>query len=409
MFASTLFVLLAATQPAEPATPAEPAEGVDDPLGEIVVEPTSEGFRELPPFRVELVMLGEGKLAQEVHAAVTTDLLGFGRFIIVDDKATDDIHGKITVDVKALDDKQVVVAGVVQYGKRQVTIEPRVVEGTAQVGRGGHRFVDKAVEAFTGIEGPFAAPLIVVRTNDRKRQAWMFDIDGGEAKLLSDEKDTVSTVNFDSRGRPVWAKSFDMRPFEPAGSGRPAAVLPRGSVYGIAWSHDGKKLAVSVAGIDAIRLWTSEGKLSEFKPVGKSLIGMQPTWSKSGRLAYVGSNTKRRRIYVGTKVVSGGAESSSPTFCEHQDGLQLVWVEHFGKRSRLVVANADGTGHRVLETKSTRVSSPACAPDGRLVAFVVQPGGKSSPGVYVANLDRWRPRRMSSIVGDGLRWSPVRR
>src|SRR5688572_6561939 len=105
MLASTLLVLLAATQPAEPAAPAEPAEGVDDPLGEIVVEPTSEGFRELPPFRVELVMLGEGKLAQEVHAAVTTDLLGFGRFIIVDDKATDDIHGKITVDVKALDDK----------------------------------------------------------------------------------------------------------------------------------------------------------------------------------------------------------------------------------------------------------------------------------------------------------------
>ena len=411
MLASTLFALLAANLAPDAAPPAQqqPTEG-EDLLGEIEVEPTNDAFRELPPFRVVLVKTGEGKIAESVHAAVTTDLLGFGRFILVEDRNADDIHGTITVDVKSLDDAQVVVGGVVQVGTRQVAIEPRVVDGVEQAGRGGHRFVDRVVEAFTGVQGPFAAPLAMVRVSKGKRQAWMFDIDGGEAKALSSENDVVSTVAFDPKGRPVWARSENGKPFEPQGAGRPAVVLPKGSIYGIAWSHDGKRLAVSVAGIDAIRLWVSSaGSLAKLQPVGNLAIGMQPVWSSSGQLAYVGSNTKRRKIYVGKRVVSGGVEASSPTFCEHSDGLQLVWVEHFGKRSRLVVAGPDGSGHRVLETRSTLVHSPACAPDGRLVAFVIKEGGRSKAGLYVANLDRWRPRRMADFVGDGVRWSPVRR
>ncbi len=409
MLASTLFALLAANLAPEAAPSAEQPADEDDLLGEIEVEPTNDAFRELPPFRVVLVKTGSGEIAQSVHQAVTTDLLGFGRFVIVDDPSARDIHGTITVDVKSLDDAQVVVGGVVQVGSRQVTISPRVVEGTEQAGRGGHRFVDKVVEAFTGIPGPFAAPLIMVRTSKGKRQAWMFDIDGGEAKLLSKEKDAVSTVGFDPKGRPLWARSYEGRPYELQGAGMPAVVLPKGSVYGLAWSHDGKRIAASVAGTDAIRLWVSSGALDRLEPVGKLAIGMQPVWSQSGQLAYVGSNTKRRRIYVGKRVVSGGTEASSPTFCEHNEGLQLVWVEHFGKRSRLVVANPDGSGRRVLETRSTLVHSPACAPDGRMVAFVIKEGGRSQPGLYVANLDRWRPRRMADMIGDGLRWSPVRR
>jgi TolB protein len=340
---------------------------------------------------------------------VRTDLLGFGRFILVANDS-DDIHGTITVDVKKFDEKQVVVAGVLQIGKRQVAIAPRVVDGADQAGRGGHRFVDKVVEAFTGSEGPFAAPLIIVRTDDRKRRAWMFDIDGGEAKALSAADEVASAVAFDPRGHALWAHGKDGRPFEPQGVGRPAVVLPKGSIYGMAWSHDGKRFAVSVADGSGIELYASESKLDKFAPVSKQPIALSPVWSHNGKLAYVGSKGKGRGIYVGRRRVSpGGTDSSSPTFCEHSEGLQLVWVEHFGKRSRLVVANADGSGHRVLETRSTRVHSPACAPDGRLVAFVVKEGGKTKPGLYVGNLDRWRPRRMADFVGDGLRWSPVRR
>ena len=68
---------------------------------------------------------------------------------------------------------------------------------------------------------------------------------------------------------------------------------------------------------------------------------------------------------------------------------------------------ADAEQRGRLTQNQGRNGYPACSPDGRLVAFFSTRTSGEGPGLYVMRLDGGRPKRISTLVGDSLRWDPL--
>ncbi|HWB75509.1 MAG TPA: hypothetical protein VG755_11155 [Nannocystaceae bacterium] len=382
----------------------------EDLLGDLEVDVDHDRVQELPPFRIALLRAGMGDVADRVHEILRNDLLAFGRFVIIDHDESftaTRLDGVVTAVIEPFVDDTHVVTALVRIGAQEHALEARVV-GPTGTALGGHRLADEVVGVFTGRPAAFSAPLAIVRTEERTRRAYRIDIDGGDELLLSRADAVVSTVAFTPTGKPAWAASVANGTFDPIGAGARARLHPRGSVYGLAWSADGTRSAAAIAQGNRVRIWIGDGELTHLEPISDVEIGLGPVFLTDNRVAWAGTRRNRRRVWVDRHAVSPvGIDASAPTFCDHPTGPRLVWVEHVGRGTRLVVADVDGRHRRELPTRAVRVGSPTCAVDGRMVAYVVTEG--AAPGLWIANLDRWRPRRMSAQIGDSLRWSPRRR
>src|SRR5262249_213061 len=112
-----------------------------------------------------------------------------------------------------------------------------------------------------------------------------------------------------------------------------------------------------------------------------------------------------QRVYVDGKPISpDGLWASSPTFCNNPDGERVVFAVGATKNQDLVVANAKGGGLARITNNAARNSYPACSPDGRLVAFFTTRKSNEGPGLYIMRIDGGRPKRVSPLLGDSLRW-----
>jgi TolB protein len=123
----------------------------------------------------------------------------------------------------------------------------------------------------------------------------------------------------------------------------------------------------------------------------------------------VGGDAKQgtQRIFVNGKAVSpGGFTAASPVFCDTEDGVRLIYSVAVGNdRQDLVVAQEDGRGIGRLTQNQGSNTSPACSPDGRLLAFFST--RNKQPGLYLMSLKRYRTQQISSQVGEGLRWAAL--
>ena len=63
-----------------------------------------------------------------------------------------------------------------------------------------------------------------------------------------------------------------------------------------------------------------------------------------------------------------------------------------------------GGGVQRLTQNQGSNSSPACSPDGRLLAFF---STRKKPGTYFMSLKRWRTQQLNGQVGESLRWEAL--
>jgi WD40 repeat protein len=86
---------------------------------------------------------------------------------------------------------------------------------------------------------------------------------------------------------------------------------------------------------------------------------------------------------------------------------KLAFAEAVGNQNRLVVANVDGTGQRVLAGLPTPVSQPRWSPDGSRIAFVA--GSYSLAELYVVDSDGTNLTRLTrndAIPDKSPSWTP---
>jgi TolB protein len=197
-----------------------------------------------------------------------------------------------------------------------------------------------------------------------------------------------------------------------AGSAAARMDVPfKSSVYSVAFDKENRRMALAVAQNLGSAVYVGNADGTGVQKVSTTEIATHPVWSPSGKLAWVGGGSKNgtQRIYVDGKPVSpSGFAASAPAFCDTEDGIRLVFtVSVGGDRQDLVMTNERGGGTTRLTQNQGTNTYPACSVDGRLLAFFTTRKSGAGPGLYVMSLKRWTSQKLSSQLGESLRWAPL--
>ena len=394
----------------EPAPLSIPPPPDPDRLGEIVVdaEPVAD------PDRLPVVSIGmAGPYASATgswYRVVRRDLELYGGFDIRDTSVDEDggwlVGAQAGVALVGLDDDdgpRVIVRVFGRDGRRHWE---KALPDAPDDALHAHVLSDAVMEALTGLRGGFASRLALARTVGSDQHAWALDVDGGNARQVSRSGELVVAPTFDTDGRLVYAASVDHGRYRIRVAEDPKAGADLGgSVYGIAFSDDGRRAAVSVARDDGIHLLVGTSALADLRRASTNELALHPAFGPDGRLAFVAEVSGRPRVVLGDRAVSSTrAVASAPEFCPHPTRPRLLWAERSGDRWVLVRADVDGR-------RATRISAgwgdarwPACSPDGRMIAFVSDGRGRAR-GIWVTHVEHFAPRRISGMVGSALHWS----
>jgi TolB protein len=433
---STAFALLVCSTPALADTPPAPAstgnaapdEGV---LGAFVI--TGVNTQERLPKIAVLPSLSPDYEDVIVRGVVRRDFELTGLYdLIPDSKAPQGLYGfddpidleawqkvgaeaivKVSAQKKGTDQIQVLgIAYFLNVGKEPVYQKTIVVNKTeARVT--AHRITDALLGALTGRPGSFASELTFSGKWASNRRIFRMDADGNALLALTDPMDTAIAPTFGAPGHIFYSVSHNYSPFAVMdlfqGTSRATNLPFSTSVYGAAFNKDRSKLALAVSadGRSAIYVGNPDG--SEMKKISSSELATRPTWSPSGKLAWVGGDPAQgsQRIWVDGKPVSpAGFTAASPSFCDTEDGVKLVYSVAVGNdRQDLVIAAEKGQNMARLTQNQGSNSYPACSPDGRLVAFFST--RNKSPGIYLMSLKSWKAQQISTQEGESLNWAAL--
>jgi TolB protein len=315
----------------------------------------------------------------------------------------------VRVSGKKLPDGRVQLGGLAYFtneGDKPV-FDKRIVVPAGDVRVESHRVADLLIGALTGTPGGFTSQMTFVMGIGRSRRVYVIDADGHDAHAVSGDDEVALAPAFGPGHRLYYAASVrhDAYKILSPGVAEPVSVRPPGSVYGLAFSRDGR-VAVSIAVGPRIHLFTGPS-LAELSKASDNPMALHPAFSPSGKVAFAGQGKwSAQQIFVDGKPVSpAGLAASAPDFCRHPDGVRLVFAVGAGKILDLVATGETG-GSLVRLTQGRGGNTyPACSPDGRLVAFFSTRTSDEGPGLYMMRVDGTRPKRVSPLLGDSLRWA----
>ena len=300
------------------------------------------------------------------------------------------------------------VAYFVSAGAKPV-FDKSIVVDASRVRAESHRVADALIGALTGTPGGFSSQMTFIYGAGKARRAYTMDADGHDPRAVSSDDQLALAPAFGPKQRLYYAASVKkdaFRVFSP-GSSTPLTLPVRGSVYGIAFSRHRDRVALAIARGAGIQLFTGPN-FTDLTRMGNNNMVLHPAFTPSGKVAYSGEGKWGQRVFVAGKAISpAGVHASAPTFCRHPDGVRAVYAVGVGKNTDLVASTETGGSMVRLTQNMGRNNYPACSPDGRLVAFFSTRTRGQGPGLYIMRIDGTRPKRISTLVGDSLRWAPL--
>ncbi len=416
---------------AQPETAAQPAPD-ERLLGEFVVEARQQEhvttLAVLPSLEPDL----EDVI---VRGVVRHDLELSGMFRIIEDrKAPEGMYGfNDPVDVPAwrkLGAEVIVKVAARKHesGKIQVfgiayltnvgdqpVYEKKLLVPKEQVRVTAHRVTDALIGAITGIPGSFASRFAFAARWGRNRRIFSMDADGHDLKPITDPEVTSIAPFWGPGNQLFYTESRNYSPFRltvyDGTQTRQVPLMFASSVYSVAISPDKTKMAVAVAeGIEA-SVYLSNIDGSNMTKVSKTPLATHPVFSPTGKLAWIGGTEEKgsQRVWLDGKPVSPqGFVAASPTFCDTEDGVRLVYSVSVGNDRRdLVMANENGGVVGRLTQNQGSNTYPACSPDGRLLSFFSTRKSGDGPGTYMMSLKRWTTRLVTKQLGESLRWASL--
>lgn len=421
--ALALSPLAAAQAPPAPSPAPAGTAPPQDVLGNMVV--TAGSTRALPKIAV-VPSLSSDLADVTLRSVVVRDLDLCGEFEVLPDSAAPDgvyasdatldmslwakkgVEAVVKVTAKTSGDSItfVTTAYLVQKGATPVFTR-QTTTTQASTREESHRTADLLIGALTGQNGGFASRMTFTSGTGQIRSAYVIDADGHDPHTVSPKDELAIGAAFGKNEEVHWIASVNNGEYRIASKSGPALLPVKGSVYGLAFSRDRSQVAVSIGARDGIKVFLGPD-FAGLKPASPVTTAIEPAFTPSGKLAFAGAGQFGQRIYVDGKPISPpGVFASSPTFCNHPDGVKAVFAAGAGKTTDLVVTGESGGGLARLTQNQGGNSAPACSPDGRLVAFFSTRTSNEGPGLYIMRVDGLRPKRVSTLVGDTLHWDPL--
>jgi TolB protein len=418
---------LASAAPSLAQTPA-PAAAAPDPndvLGNIVV--VAGAGRPLPKIAI-LPSLAADAEDVTLRSVVRRDLDLTGEFEVLPDSAAPEglYLADSPVDVKAwsgkgvealvkvtgrrLDKDRAELRGLVYFLKRgdAPVLDRRFAVPAAQLREESHRVADLLIGALTGQNGGFASHMTFAVGSGGLRRVYTIDADGNDARSVSPVDRSAIAPAFGKNGELYYSAAAPGDLYQVyTGAGAPVPIPYKGSVYGIAFSRDKEQVAVSLGVGGNIKVFAGHD-FASLRPASEVGMALHPAFTPSGKLAFSGEGKVGQRIYVDDKPISPeGLFASAPVFCSHPDGVRAVFAVGLGKDTDLVSTGELGGGLLRLTQGQGRNGYPACSPDGRLIAFFSTRKSGEGPGLYMMRIDGGHPKRVSTLIGDTLRWDAL--
>lgn len=289
--------------------------------------------------------------------------------------------------------------------------ERRIVVSVNDIRVTGHRVTDALLAAITGRPGSFASHFCLSTPWGHGRRILTMDADGASLTPVTAPDDTSITPFWGPNQALYFSQSVRYSPFHlmvyQDKQIQRLNVPYSTSIYAASFSRDNQKLAIAVAEDGKSSIYVGNADGTSFSKVSTNEIATSPVFSPSGKLAYIAGGAKQgsQRVYVDGKPVSpDGFTAASPTFCDTELGIRLVYAVAVGNgRMDLVMSDEHGRDIARLTQGPGSNLAPACSPDGRLLAFFST--CKSGPGLYLLNLKRFTSIRVTPQLGESLSWA----
>ena len=285
-----------------------------------------------------------------IRSVVTRDLDLCGEFEVLPDRDAPEglFLSDSAVDVKAWGDKGVealvkvaaTTAGdrvslsaqafLVSKGSSPVYTKA-VTVASKDVRAESHRLADLLIGALTGQNGGFASRMTFVSGTGQLRRAYVMDADGQGARAVSPEGELAIGSAFGKGEELYWISSADNDEYSVHTQAGMVSLPVEGSVYGLAFSKDRDKVAVSIATEGGIKMFLGPD-LDHLQRASEVSRALDPTFTPGQKLAFAGAGKAGQRIYVDGKAVTpDGLFASHPTFCDHPDGVKLIFAASVGR------------------------------------------------------------------------------
>lgn len=413
----------AAAQTPPPAASAPP--NPDDLLGNIVV--IAGAGRPLPKIGILPSLSGDIEDVT-LHSVVRRDLDLSGEFDLLADSAAPPglyladspvdvkawtgkgVEALVKVTGKKLDDHHAELRGQVFFLKRGDTpvLDKRFSVPASKIREESHRLSDLLLGALTGQNGGFASHMTFAKGSGSLRRVYTIDADGHDAKAVSPPEKSAIAPAFGKNSEVYYAAAAPQDIYQVYNAAGTLVPVPfKGSVYSIGFSRDHAQVAISLGVGSTIKVFAGPD-FASLRPASEVGMALHPAFTPSGKLAFAGEGKYSQRIFVdGKPVTPDGLIASSPVFCNHPDGVRLVFAAGVGKDTDLVSTSEKGGQLARLTQNQGRNGYPACSPDGRLIAFFSTRTSGEGPGLYMMRTDGGRPKRISPLLGDSLRWDAL--
>ncbi len=284
--------------------------------------------------------------------------------------------------------------------------------------RMGHKAADLIFERLTGTKGAFDTRIAYVAANGPAKgqtyQLIVADSDGFNPQTVvtsnkpvmsptwSPDASQLAYVSFESDRSAIYVQDLS--------TGSKRAISTREGMNGApSWSPDGRLLAVSLSERGNADIYVMDLGGGSVRQITTSrAIDTEPAWANNNTLVYTSDQGGKPQLYRtsvaggdGARMTFEGSYNSAPSVV----GNTVAMVREVGSAFRIAVMNASSRSS-VTVSRGSFDESPSLAPNGTMVLYATDTGGRGVLAVASAN---GKARQILAAQAGDVRdpaWSP---